>query len=111
LSAEQFQSALARQCIVRTGEDLACRSPVSRNGAPVERVAGLASELAAGLAAGLAVELAAELAVEPAVELAVELAVGIVAELAEQLVVVAVHAAPVRVSMLIVSRVLLIEQP
>jgi hypothetical protein len=95
LSVEQFQSALARQCIVRTGEDLACRSPVSRNGAPVERVAGLASGLAAGLAA----------------ELAVELAAGLAAELAEQLVVVVVHAAPVPVSMLIVSRVLLIEQP
>ena len=87
LSVEQFQSALARQYMVRTGEDLACRSPASRNGAPVERVAGLAVVLAA------------------------ELAVGIVAELAEQLVVVVVHAAPVPVSMLIVSRVLLIEQP
>jgi hypothetical protein len=107
LSVEQFQSALARQCIVRTGEDLACRSPVSRNGAPVERVAGLAS----GLAAELAAELAAGLAAGLAAELAVELAVGIVAELAEQLVVVVVHAAPVPVSMLIVSRVLLIEQP
>lgn len=99
MSVEQFQSALARQCIVRTGEDLACRSPASRNGAPVERVAGLAAELAVGLV------------VELAVELAVGLAVGLVAELAEQLVVVAVHAAPVPVSMLIVSRVLLIEQP
>jgi hypothetical protein len=91
LSVDQFQNALARQCIVRTGEDLACRSPASRNGAPVERVAGLAVVLAAELAAGLAV--------------------GIVAELAEQLVVVAVHAAPVPVSMPVVSQALLFEQP
>jgi hypothetical protein len=46
-----------------------------------------------------------------AAELAAGLAVGIVAELAEQLVVVAVHAAPVPVSMPVVSRALLFEQP
>jgi hypothetical protein len=35
LGVEQFQGALG-QCIVQTGEDLACRSLASRNGAPVE---------------------------------------------------------------------------
>jgi hypothetical protein len=36
LGVEEFQGALAKHCMVRTGEDLACRSPASRNGAPVE---------------------------------------------------------------------------